>query len=106
MIETDVIGTKLSIGAIYVPPNTSLPFHQLSKYKDKPFVICGDYNAKHSYWNCPKNNSNGNKLFNWIEHAGVDVIAPSRATSRKSEVLIDFGITNDANSWQAEVLDE
>ena len=106
VIETTVTGEKLKIGAIYVPPNSLLPFHFFTKYQNKAFVLFGDYNAKHSHWNCPKSNPSGNQLFHWFEHSGVEISSPNKATSRRPDSVIDFGITHDASGWNAEVLEE
>lgn len=106
VIEMNLVGTPIKIGAVYVPPPSPLPLHLLSKYKDDQFVLFGDYNAKHSYWHCPKNNAKGNELFNWIQSSGVEVMSTVEATSRRSEAVIDFGITHDASGWKAERLDE
>ncbi|CAM4855057.1 unnamed protein product [Rotaria socialis] len=94
----------IKVGAIYVPPSSYPPFHLLSKYTDHPFIFCGDFNAKHVDWNCIKNNTSGNQLAQWIENSGVEIINPGKATSRRSEAIIDFGITNDASGWQTEDL--
>ena len=106
VMETIIAGEKLNIGAIYVPPNSPPPFHLFTKYLNKAFIFFGDYNAKHSHWNCPKNNPSGNQLFAWLEHIGVEIISPNKATSRRSDSVIDFGITHDASGWNAEVLEE
>ena len=106
IVEIAVANAQLKIGAIYVPQKSPLPLDLLNKYKDEPFVYFGDYNAKHSYWNCLKNNTTGNELSNWVEQTGMEVIAPTQATSRRSEATIDFGLTHDAQGWQIEVLEE
>lgn len=43
-------------------------------------VICGDFNAKHSMWNCHSENSNGKSLFEFCEHSNVQISIPSTAT--------------------------
>ena len=106
IVEIEIANAQLKIGAIYVPPKSSLPLSLMNKYKNEPFIYFGDYNAKHSHWNCPKNNKTGNELLNWVEQTGTEVIAPTQATSRRSDSIIDFGITHDAQGWQIEVLDE
>ncbi|CAF3167810.1 unnamed protein product, partial [Rotaria sp. Silwood2] len=100
VVEIDIAGELVKIGAIYVPPLSYLPFHLCEKYINQAFIFFGDYNAKHTDWNCPKNNPSGNQLFKWLERSGVGVVYPNKSTSRKSEAVIDFGITNDANDWQ------
>lgn len=106
VIETSIVDITIKIGAIYVPPASSPPTHLFTKYKDDFFVIFGDFNAKHRQWNCPKNNTSGNELYRWLEESGMEVIAPMEATSRRSDAIIDFGITHDSSKWKIEVLEE
>jgi hypothetical protein len=106
IVEMETASGPLKIGAIYVPPRSALPLLLMSKHTDEPFVYFGDYNAKHTHWNCTKSNTAGNELYNWIEQSGTEVIAPSKATSRRSDSIIDFGITHDGSEWQIEVLEE
>ncbi|CAF3046194.1 unnamed protein product [Rotaria socialis] len=66
----------------------------------------GDFNAMHTTWGCNKNNVSGNHIFNWLEKTGNDIIVPEKATSKKSNSTIDFGITHDAQEWNSQVLEE
>ncbi|CAM4851190.1 unnamed protein product, partial [Rotaria magnacalcarata] len=34
------------------------------------------------------------------------MILPDKPTSRRSDAIIDFGLTHDATGWHTEVLDE
>ncbi|CAF4153554.1 unnamed protein product, partial [Rotaria sp. Silwood2] len=52
------------------------------------------------------NNVNGNHIISWLEKTGNEIIFPSKPTSRRSEAVIDFGLTHDANGWNCETLDE
>lgn len=38
--------------------------HKLISISNNEYFIFGDFNAKHSSWNCSKNNNAGNDLFN------------------------------------------
>ena len=105
-IELSLHPSPIYIGAIYVPPTTLPPFQLLSKYQNNPFYLFGDFNAKHTNWGCQKNNSCGVHLSNWLETTGKEVIIPNKPTSKRSESIIDFGITHDAKGWSTEVLDE
>ncbi|CAM4779410.1 unnamed protein product, partial [Rotaria magnacalcarata] len=57
-------------------------------------------------WNCKSNNTCGVHLLNWFETTGNEIIASTKPTSKRSDAIIDFGITNDSNGWTSEVLNE
>ncbi|CAF2747679.1 unnamed protein product [Rotaria sp. Silwood2] len=106
IIELLLSPNPIYIGAIYVPPSSLPPFQLISKYQSKPFYLFGDYNAKHTNWKCKRNNTSGVQLQNWLETAGNEMITPTKSTSRRSESIIDFGITHDASGWASEVLND
>lgn len=106
MIELTTSTDSINIGAVYVPPNTLPPFTLFSKYNNKTFYILGDFNAKHTDWGCKTNNTSGLHLKNWLESTGNVMLTPSKSTSKRSNAIIDFGITHDANDWTSEVLKE
>ena len=106
LLEVQTSGEPIHIGAIYVPPKSLPPFHLFARCNTKTFFIFGDYNAKHSSWNCLKNNTSGIELYNWLEYTGYEMIAPSKSTSRRSNAVIDFGVTQNANGWTSEVLED
>lgn len=105
-IELQTPLEKLIIGAVYVPPNSLPPFQLFNKCKNKPFYILGDYNTKHVSWGCSYNNTSGVHMANWLEATGNDLISPNRPTSRRSDAIIDFGITHDSTGWNTEVIHE
>ncbi len=41
-----------------------------------------------------KNKPSGLHLYNWLEATGNELIVPNKATSKRSESVIDFGITH------------
>ncbi|CAF1147274.1 unnamed protein product [Rotaria magnacalcarata] len=106
LIELTVLSETILIGAIYVPPGSSVPFNLLETHVSKNFYIFGDYNAKHSQWRCNTNNSSGNELKSWLDEKGYQLIAPIKPTSKRSDAVIDFGITNDATRWRSETIIE
>ncbi|CAF1627379.1 unnamed protein product, partial [Rotaria sp. Silwood1] len=106
LIQIETIPEPTLIGAVYVPPGESPPFHFFSKCRNKPFFIFGDFNAKHSSWDCDINNDSGNKIASWLEKTGNSMIVPNKPTSRRSNSIIGFGLTHDASGWITEVLDE
>ncbi|CAF3875077.1 unnamed protein product [Rotaria sp. Silwood1] len=106
LIQIETIPERTLIGAVYVPPGKSPPLHLFSKCRNKPFFIFGDFNAKHSSWDCETNNDSGNQIASWLEQTGNSMILPNKSTSRRSNSIIDFGLTHDASGWITEVLDE
>lgn len=104
LTEVETPQDTVLIGAVYVPPGQMPPFQSFNNYKNRPFYILGDFNAKHTSWKCEKNNTSGVHLQNWLEETGCDIIAPKQPTSRRSAAIIDFGITHDASEWNTEVL--
>ncbi|CAF3974122.1 unnamed protein product [Rotaria magnacalcarata] len=106
LIELTVLSESILIGAIYVPPGSGVPFNVLETHASKNFYIFGDYNAKHSQWRCNTNNSSGNDLKSWLDEKGYQLIAPIKPTSKRSDAVIDFGITNDATRWRSETIIE
>ncbi|CAF3364924.1 unnamed protein product [Rotaria socialis] len=106
LIELSLSKETFYIGGLYVPPGSLPPFQLLSKHQNKSFYIFGDFNAKHTEWGCKNNNTSGVHLQNWLEATGNELIVPQKATSKRSDSIIDFGITCDATGWTSEVLDE
>ncbi|CAF1548972.1 unnamed protein product [Adineta ricciae] len=106
LIEAQLPTETVNIGAVYVPPG-SLPLFQLfNKHAEQSFVLFGDFNAKHSTWNCKVNNTSGVHMANWLEDTGNEMIIPNSATSRRSDAVIDFAVSNNATGWKTEVLHE
>ena len=95
LIEIEILNEKIYVGAVYVPPDSSPPFDILDAHKDRNVYIFGDYNAKHESWRCEKRNISGNKLKEWLDLNGFEVIRCTKRTLKKSDSIIDFGISKD-----------
>ncbi|CAF3363915.1 unnamed protein product [Rotaria socialis] len=106
LCEVETTNAHLLIGVVYVPPGTLPPFQIFNKCKNKQFFIFGDFNAKHTTWGCSKNNTSGIHLFDWLEATGNDLILPTSSTSKRSNAIIDFGITDSSQGWRSQVLNE
>lgn len=106
LIEVTLSTESIYIGGIYVPPKSLPPFQLISKHLSKTCYICGDMNAKHTEWQCKRNNQSGIHLQNWLEETGNELIIPHKPTSKRSDSIIDFGITRNATGWTSEVLNE
>lgn len=106
LVELETSNETVIIGAIYVPPGSLPPFQLFNQCKKRPFYIFRDFNAKHTTWGSNKNNTSGIHIFDWLEATGNDLIVPQKATSKRSNSIIDFGLTHDATGWNSEVLEE
>ncbi|CAF2985277.1 unnamed protein product [Rotaria sp. Silwood2] len=104
--EIETIPEPTSVGAVYVPPDSTPPFQFFTKCSNKPFYIFGDFNAKHTDWGCEGNNGSGNQIVSWLELTGNEMIIPDKPTSRRSKSIIDFGLTHDATGWHTEVIED
>ncbi|CAF4341313.1 unnamed protein product [Didymodactylos carnosus] len=51
-IMDKILNEKLYISGVNSPPKILPPFELFEKHKDKDIYLFGDYNAKHSNWNC------------------------------------------------------
>ena len=59
----------ITICSIYLNPNNSIDLEKLNKLVKElpqPFLLLGDFNARHSSWHDIKSNSRGNLIFNFI----------------------------------------
>ncbi|CAM4841450.1 unnamed protein product [Rotaria magnacalcarata] len=106
LIEISSTNKPTFVGALYVPPGSLPPFQLINQNLNKTYFIFGDFNAKHTNWGCKRNNTSGVHLQNWLEETGHELILPNKPTSRRSNSIIDFGITKDATDWNSEVLNE
>ncbi|CAF3172769.1 unnamed protein product [Rotaria socialis] len=106
IIELNIQPKPILLGAIYIPPNKTIPQSLLDLYVNEPFFIFGDFNAKHTDWLCNTNNANGVQLKNWLDKTGCEMIHPTQPTSKRSSSIIDFGITYNASGWKVEVIKE
>jgi hypothetical protein len=52
LVEIESNPEPVLVGAVYVPPGTTPPFHLFTECRNKPFFIFGDSNAKHTDWGC------------------------------------------------------
>ncbi|CAF1926249.1 unnamed protein product [Rotaria magnacalcarata] len=104
--QNEPIQRAWGVGAIYFPPHSIPRFQLLSNNINRTFYIFGDYNAKHAEWKYSKNNTSGVQLQNWLESTGNELIISNKATPKRSNAIIDFGITQDASGWISEVLGE
>lgn len=106
---------KLTVIAVYLPPKSQFvtaEFEYLIKTDDKVIII-GDLNCKHPTWNSNNRpNSNGTRLFKFLENNQCNLLAPDRYThyspaANHKPSIIDLAIVkNITNCRDIKVLDE
>ncbi|GBO39452.1 RNA-directed DNA polymerase from mobile element jockey [Araneus ventricosus] len=60
-------------------------------------IICGDYNAHHTSWGCYNDNPRGIRLLNFVNSAGIEILAPTTPTrfGNNSSSTIDLAIVRE-----------
>lgn len=76
----------------------------------KDFIILGDFNAKHNSWNCVKNNTAGNVLFNLQQKHNFFIFHPNSPTfypyqRNRNESVIDLVLSNTTLNINLNVLE-
>lgn len=81
-VELFLQNRSLVVTAIYSPKYYDSFKHDILKItpSNKEYIICGDFNAKHSSWNCPRANTAGNVLFNLQLRSNFFIYYPSSPT--------------------------
>lgn len=93
---------SFSIGAVYCSPATTRAqahdFFTKSLSINGPFILAGDFNAKHQAWNNTKSCRKGTDLFKLCNHKNLTIHPPDRPTNippRGTPAAIDFAISKD-----------
>ncbi|CAF1249746.1 unnamed protein product [Rotaria sp. Silwood1] len=73
LLRITLLNEKIYIGGVYSPPNCNPLLEIFDMHKDKKMYLFGDFNAKHSQWNCENSNVSGNKLIEWLNGNGFEV---------------------------------
>ncbi|CAF3974841.1 unnamed protein product, partial [Rotaria sp. Silwood1] len=106
LLRITLLNEKIYIGGVYSPPNCNPLLEIFDMHKDKKMYLFGDFNAKHSQWNCENSNVSGNKLNEWLNGNGFEVIHSIVETSKRSKSVIDFCIGRNKDNWHVERLEE
>lgn len=95
----------LFCASIYKPPDSKLNTNELNAlfqtFGNSNFIIAGDFNCIHSYWGNNYDNSEGNKLYNWLFNTADTFnskIVPTEEPTcirRASESYLDLFIMTD-----------
>ncbi|GFX39088.1 probable RNA-directed DNA polymerase from transposon X-element [Trichonephila clavipes] len=96
------------LASIYIPPITN-PGTAISDLEvifslGHSSILCGDYNAHHTDWDCISNNQRGLLLKNFTDDTDTDILAPPTPTSfdYNSASTIDFALTRHFH-WRTSV---
>lgn len=106
--DMEVIGIKtgqITIYSIYAPDNTldAGTLDQLFN-SGRRVVLLGDFNSKHTSWQCNTNNSNGIRLFNYmLKNDRYGLLTPTEFThyssdNDKNPSIIDVGLIKNINN--------
>ncbi|KAL1116304.1 hypothetical protein AAG570_005799 [Ranatra chinensis] len=106
--EMEIIGVQVNAGtrpvnffSVYKPPDTKLDCDVLHDILSEPqvTVVAGDFNAKHTFWNCSGKNTAGTTLYKFIEaNRHVHLSVPTEFThfpdNGNSPSTLDLVLTN------------
>ncbi|KAL1141024.1 hypothetical protein AAG570_000950 [Ranatra chinensis] len=106
--EMEIIGMQVNAGtrpvnfySVYKPPDTKLDCDVLHDILSEPqvTVVAGDFNAKHTFWNCSGKNTAGTTLCKFIEaNRHVHLSVPTEFThfpdNENSPSTLDLVLTN------------
>lgn len=95
-IEVTINNRKIVITTAYSPRYYSSFMRDIKIItpRNREFLVFGDFNAKHSSWNCPRANAAGNILNNLQQRNHFFVFAPGSPTRFPSQTTIDLLLTN------------
>lgn len=89
----------ITVVSIYIHPNATVTATELERFLNsipKPFIVGGDWNAKHSLWGNADNNRRGNMVHDVLENMGLVVLnngSHTRFDRSRSSSAIDLTIT-------------
>ncbi|GBN53794.1 RNA-directed DNA polymerase from mobile element jockey [Araneus ventricosus] len=92
---------KITLTSIYIPPmsdNALFTFDLENLIQISPHqIICGDFNAHHTSWNCSSNTPRGNTLHSFATQVGLEILFPNSPTRYgfNSATTIDLAIVRD-----------
>ncbi|GBM48235.1 hypothetical protein AVEN_72502-1 [Araneus ventricosus] len=85
------------LSSIYVPPSSD---HSMFTFDletliqlNSNHIICGDFNAHHTSWNCNNNNPRGVSLRSFSDYAGLEILFPNSPTRYGSNTSSTIDLT-------------
>ncbi|GBN51452.1 hypothetical protein AVEN_106231-1 [Araneus ventricosus] len=92
---------KITLTSIYAPPSSdpgmfTFDIENVIQISSNQ-IICGYFNAHHISWGCASNNPRGVTLTNFVNNAGIEILAPSTPTrfENNSASTIDLAIVRE-----------
>lgn len=76
-IQATIHNVTLTICSVYIPPTVQTDyhfFHSLIQQLPNPFILCGDFNAKHQLWGSPIADRRGRTLEDIIINHNLHVL--------------------------------
>jgi hypothetical protein len=99
-IEIPTDGNKIKIGSIYCPPSIQAAVFKKDLYSllccQGPIILAGGFNAKHQFWNNPRNDRKGKILYDSCNHFSFKIVTPNNPTlipCRGNPSTVDFPIS-------------
>ncbi|KAI3386578.1 hypothetical protein SNEBB_007980, partial [Seison nebaliae] len=84
---------------IYLNPQGSIPTNELNQLihtLPQPFILFGDFNARHAVWGDTVSNPRGTELYNFIQNNNLCILFPQGGThwqiATRTTSTIDFAI--------------
>ena len=105
LIEIFLMNKQIYVGGLYVPSRSSLLLSLINKHLNETCYIFGGFNTKYIKWRCRKSNTSGVQLHDWLEKQKNELVL-QKASTKRSNSIIDFGMAKNAADWTVEVLDE
>ncbi|GFQ69702.1 uncharacterized protein TNCT_140391 [Trichonephila clavata] len=92
----------IHMASIYYPPGSSSRLGDdldIIFNLNKPAILMGDFNAKHTSWGCSRSETRGNRLYSYINRKNIDLFAPTTPTryGTASASIIDYALLKNIN---------
>ncbi|CAF1492317.1 unnamed protein product [Rotaria magnacalcarata] len=96
-VRITVENGQFIVASICSSPTEPLPLSTMTNLlkKSKNIVLTGEFNAKHSDWNCAQVNSKGRILVDWLNKHNLKVLNNGTRTSLHSNTIVDLVISSE-----------
>lgn len=108
--KTETIGIELirknneriQINSLYSPPKhkiEAVEWDEIMRRGNK-IITAGDFNTKHTEWNCKTTNQKGRDMKKYVENRDVYILSPTEATHRQNgkEDILDMAMIKNITS--------
>ncbi|CAM4832837.1 unnamed protein product [Rotaria magnacalcarata] len=96
-VRITVENGQFIVASICSSPTEPLPLSTMTNLlkKSKNIVLTGEFNAKHSDWNCAQVNSKGRILVDWLNKHNLKVLNNGTRTSLHSNTIVDLVVSSE-----------